>query len=398
MKKRNEILVIHLFICFSIVAQPYIPNLSELSLDEKIGQLIMMAAISAPDLNQQFMQESPYQLDPDWTLTMIQKYHVGGIIFLGAGTPKQQIEVTQRLQSHSRHPLLIGLDAEWGLSMRHTADAISFPRAAELGRLAPDDDFLIYEIGKEIGRQCAAIGVHINFAPVVDVHTNPHNPVINTRSFGNTPELVSHAATLFMQGMQAAGILACAKHFPGHGDTSFDSHHTFGTVAHSKKRLQSIELAPFQHLIHKGVDSVMIAHLAVPALAEYDQIPATTSHAISTDLLRTHMGFTGLVITDGLGMKGITDLYDSAEIAVRALKAGADLLLCPVDIPQAIQGIRLAIEQGKLTEIDIDQRVERVVQAKRKAITQSTPCYNPETLITPQAQALLQKVTAAISS
>lgn len=395
---RKWFVLLHFFLCSCIHATPRIPDISELSLDEKIGQLMMVAAISAPDLNPNYMRPNPYSLDPQWTEQLVTTYHVGGIIFLGAGTPKQQIEVTQKLQSLSRHPLLIGLDAEWGLSMRHVKDVIPFPRAAELGKLAPEYDYLLYKVGKEIGRHCAAIGVHINFAPVADVNTNPLNPVINTRSFGNNPEVVAHKATLFMRGMQAAGILTCAKHFPGHGDTSFDSHHTFGILAHSKKRLEEIELPPFARLINEGVDAVMIAHLAVPAFSENERIPATTSHSIITDLLAKQMGFEGLVVTDGLGMKGITQLYDSAEVAVQALKAGVDLLLCPVDVPLAIQGIKRAIEQEELSEKELDQHVERILRAKQRAITQPTPSYDSERLITPHAQALLQKLEKASSS
>ncbi len=386
-------ILLYFFISLSstlLAHPPRIPNISELSLDEKIGQLIMIAAISAPDLNPNYMHPNPYHLDPAYTKNMITHYHVGGVIFLGAGTPQQQIAVTHTLQSIATHPLLIGLDAEWGLSMRHVKDVIRFPRASTLGTLAPNNENLIYEIGKEIGNHCAALGVHINFAPVADVNSNPNNPIINARSFGTSPQHVADAATLFMHGMQAAGILTCAKHFPGHGDTSFDSHRTFGTLSHSKKRLQKIELPPFQALIDHGVDSVMIAHLAVPALAEKANIPATTSHKIITHLLRENMNFTGLVITDGLGMRGITNLYNSAQVAVKALKAGVDLLLCPVDVPQAIEGIKHALQNGQLSESELDSHVERVLQAKRKAIKKHTPSYNPKRLITKKSLKLLE--------
>ncbi len=375
---------------FAAQSAPAIASLSSLTLDEKIGQLIMMAVISAPDLNPDFMEKRPYNLDPKHAKKMIKKYHIGGIIFLGAGTPKQQIEITQQLQALSQHPLLVGLDAEWGLSMRHVKDVIQFPRAAALGALAPENEYLIYEIGKEVGNHCAALGVHINFAPVADVNSNPNNPIIGTRSFGNNPQRVAHHATLFMRGMQDAGILTCAKHFPGHGDTAFDSHLTFGTVSHAKKRLQKIEFVPFKHLINAGVDSVMIAHLAVPALAEKDTIPATTSHNIITDLLRNKLQFTGLVFTDGLGMKGITDLYTSEEVAVTALQAGVDILLCPVDIPQTIQAIKDAIENGTLSQSQLDKKVERILKAKQKAITRTTPSYDPKKLITKKSLKLFE--------
>ena len=371
-----------------------IPHLSELSLDEKIGQLIMIAAISAPDLNEAFCKEMPYHLDPSYTEQMICTYHVGGVLFLGAGTPQQQSAVTQRLQSLSKYPLLIGLDAEWGLSMRHVKDVVPFPRAGALGMLSPEHDHMIYELGFEIGRECTALGVHINFAPVADVNSNPENPVINTRSFGDSPDLVSHKAELYMRGIQAAGILSCAKHFPGHGDTAFDSHYTFGTVPHSKKRLKKIELPPFAHLISNGVDAVMIAHLAVPALAESKSTPATTSHKIITGLLREKLQFQGLIITDGLGMRGITDLYDSAQIAVKALLAGVDLLLCPIDVPVAIEGIKNALKEGILSESELDCHVKRILKAKRSTIKKPTPAYQQSAIISQKALQLQASLSA----
>jgi beta-N-acetylhexosaminidase len=383
------------FAFLSITLFASLPNVSDLSLDEKIGQLIMMATVSAPDLNSSFMQSQPYTLDPHDAQRMIEEHHVGGIIFLGAGTPEQQIEVTQQLQAISKHPLLIGLDAEWGLSMRHQKDVISFPRAMVLGAIAHENDELIYELGKEIGRQCAALGVHINFAPVSDVNNNPRNPIINTRSFGEDPEKVAHKASLFMKGMQDAGILACAKHFPGHGDTEVDSHHKRGIIPHDTSRLESVELVPFKQLIDEGVSAIMTAHLDVPALSPDEQVPATLSRSILTDLLRKKLEFKGLTVTDGLGMKGVTDDFAPGELEVKAIQAGNDILVCPVDVPRAIEAIKNAIKDGRITEQHIDERVVRILDAKKKGIKSQPLVFDKELLTSPYARDLKKRLYQA---
>ena len=374
----------------------HVPMCAELSLDEKIGQLLMIAVTSCPAEQAFAARRSAYNVDPEYINQMVRDYHVGGIIFLGAGTPEQQIERTQQLQALASYPLLVGLDAEWGLAMRHKG-VITFPRAMTLGALCKEDDALIYALGKEVGRQCRAIGVHINFAPVVDVNNNPGNPIINTRSFGECPESVAHKAALYMKGMQDAGILTCAKHFPGHGDTQTDSHHARAVIMHDAKRLNAIELAPFKQLIKQGVDAIMTAHLDVPALSGGKYVPSTVSYEVITSLLRHELGFDGLIITDGLGMKGATAYAAPGRLEVEALKAGNDILLCPVDVPRAVACIKKALANGELTEQEIDAHVERILQAKR-AFCSSPQQGAIKTLHTSDALQLKQKLyTAAIT-
>ena len=371
-----------------------IPSILELSLDEKIGQLITVAAVSSPERNRAFMKGSPYQLDPLYAEEMIKRYHIGGIIFMGAGVPEEQHKATADFQRISRYPLMIGLDAEWGLSMRLQEGVVTFPRAMTLGALFHEDDHLIYELGKEIGRQCKLLGVHINFAPVADVNNNPHNPVINTRSFGESPEKVARKAALYMKGLANAGVLACGKHVPGHGDTDTDTHHGRCTISHSEERLRQIELAPFKHLIDEGIPALMTAHIDVPALSKKESVPATLSHAIITQLLRNEFGFEGLIITDGLGMKGITDDFNPGDLEVKALKAGNDILLCPVDVPEAVASIKHAIQEGEIAEKEIDIKVERILQAKHTVLS-DTPQFEKADLCTPHAQQLKKKLYRA---
>lgn len=355
-----------------------------------------MATISSPERNREFIKSSPYVLDPSYTEKIIRERAIGGVIFLGAGSPEEQVKETERLQALSQYPLLVGLDAEWGLSMRHQENVINFPRAMALGALSPDDDYLIYELGHEIGRQCRELGVHINFAPVVDVNNNPRNPIINTRSFGEDQTKVARKASLFIRGMQSSGILACAKHFPGHGDTQVDSHHGRGTITHTEARLRNVELIPFEQAIHDGVDAIMTAHLDVPALSNGEAVPATLSYAIITSLLRKEFGFDGLIITDGLGMGGVTDDFKSGDLELKAVKAGNDILLCPVDVPHAIERIKQAVLEGELSEKDIDTHVERILRAKRRVIKgQKVLPFEVARICTDYAQTLKEKLYQA---
>ncbi len=281
--------------------------------------------------------------------------------------------------------------------MRLQEGVVTFPRAMTLGALSPENDYLIYELGKEIGRQCKLLGVHINFAPVADVNNNPHNPVINTRSFGDSPEKVARKAALYMKGLADAGILACGKHVPGHGDTDIDTHHGRCTISHSEERLRQVELAPFKHLIEMGIPALMTAHIDVPALSKEESVPATLSYTILTQLLRKEFGFKGLIITDGLGMKGITDDFKLGDLEVKALKAGNDILLCPVDVPKAIESIKQAIRNGEIDEKEINIKVERILQTKRTVIS-DTPQFEKADLCTSYAQNLKKKLYRAATT
>ncbi len=354
-------------------------TLSTLTRKEKVGQLFMIAAISDIAQNPGFLEHTPYIMDKDYVKQLITDYHVGGVIFLGLSTAQKQYELTQQFQQISTIPLLIGQDLEWGLHMR-LRDTIQFPYALTLGAL--QDNELLYQLGKEIGKQCQSIGVHINFAPVVDINTNPNNPVINHRSFGDNPGNVSQKSAAFARGLQDAGIIACAKHFPGHGDTDVDSHYDLPLIRHNIDRLHNIELTPFKYLIAENIPAIMTAHIAVPslrscelrqagpALEKHTNVPASLSYSVVTELLKNELGFTGLVITDGLGMRGVTKNYEPGYVELNALLAGNDILLCPVDVPCAVDLIMHAIENEQFSEDELDARVLKILSAKELVFMQ----------------------------
>ncbi|PLX19740.1 MAG: hypothetical protein C0597_04950, partial [Marinilabiliales bacterium] len=323
--------------------------MNELSLEEKIGQLFMVAAYSNKD--QQHIDEISY---------IIKKHKVGGLIFFQGG-PGRQANLTNKYQTLSEIPLLIAIDGEWGLGMRLDS-TLNYPRQMMLGAIQHDS--LIYQMGYDIGEQMKRLGVHINFAPVVDVNNNPLNPVINVRSFGENPDLVAKKGIMYMQGMQDAGIIATAKHFPGHGDTDKDSHHTLPIVTHNKQRLDSIELYPFQKIFDAGIEGVMVAHLNVPELGTKEDTPTTLTKAVVNDLLKNEMGFDGLIFTDALNMKGATEYYKPGEIECLALEAGNDILLFSVSVSKAISKIKKDIRKGDLTKERIDESCRKVLAAK----------------------------------
>ena len=348
-------------------------TLQQLTLRQKIGQLFMVA--TAANLTQQeeklasALVECPYKMDHDYIEQLIGEYHIGGIIFLFKSKLEEQITLMNRFQQMSALPLLIGQDCEWGLSM-HLYDMIRFPHNMTLGAI--QDPALLYELGKQIGKQCKAIGIHINFAPVVDINNNPKNPVINDRSFGDDKQMVSDYGTLIMKGMQDAGILACAKHFPGHGDTTIDSHVALPTIFKSKKQLLENELYPFKKLIDAGVAAIMNGHLQIPAL-DPTGLPASLSETIVSNILKKELGFKGLVITDGLGMKALTENYEPGYIELYALCAGNDIILCPLDVPKAVKLIEQAISDGRFSEEELNERVLKILRSKEKLFKQQSP-------------------------
>ncbi len=343
---------------------------NKMSLRQKIAQLCIVAAVSNEVFNKEFLKNAPYRMDQAYVEDLISIYQVGGIIFLGGGFTHEEAAITQRFQALSPHiPLLIALDAEWGLNMR-LQNGFRFPRNMTLGALQDND--LIYQMAYEIGLQLAEIGVHINLAPVMDVNNNPANPIINSRSFGSNPENVAQKGIAYINGLQDAGIIACAKHFPGHGDTDIDSHLALPVITHDRARLDTIELVPFKAAIETGVMAVMTAHIQVPALEPNASLPASLSRKISTDLLRNELGFEGLIISDGLGMQGVTNQHKVGDIEVRALQAGADILLCPVDPIKAINAIEIAVKNGTIAEQLINEKVLRVLQAKQWAFAHAS--------------------------
>jgi beta-N-acetylhexosaminidase len=348
----------HSLLCPEDYADQWIESkMASMTPDERIGQLFMVAAYS----------DSDGQSRQNEIANLITKYKIGGLIFM-KGAPLMQAQMTNYFQSISQTPLLIGIDGEWGLSMR-LSDTPIFPRQVALGAI--QDNKLVYDMGREIARECHRLGVHINFAPVVDINSNAKNPVIGDRSFGENQYNVTEKAIAYMQGMEQNGVLACAKHFPGHGDTDKDSHHTLPVIKHDLNRLRSVELYPFQQMIQRGVSAVMIAHLAVPALdaskIKGDAImPTTLSKKVVTNLLKNEMGFSGLVITDALNMKGVSDHFDPGVVDVKALIAGNDILLFSGNVGKAIEEIKKAINKGDITQNEIDNRVRKILRAKQR--------------------------------
>lgn len=346
-------------------AQNNIPDdiqlmLANMSIEQKIGQLFMVAALSDAELNPGY-ERSVYTLDADYIEHLIRNYHVGGVIFLGNGTKHSVRTMVDRFQACAQFPLFMALDAEWGSAMR-LVDGFCCEKNKQLARRTFQE---IHDIAVTIGSELKELGLHINFAPVVDVNTNPKNPVIGPRSFGSIPELVASKAIAFMQGLHDAGIISCAKHFPGHGDTAVDSHTELPRLEHTKKRLQSVELYPFMQMIKEGVPMVMVGHLSVPAF-DATGTAASISRAIVHDLLREQLGFKGIIVTDGLGMGALADFGKPGELESAAICAGNDIVLCPVHVPEGIACIKQALLDGRLSMQELDEHVLRVLMAKRR--------------------------------
>ena len=293
---------------------------------------------------------------------IIRETEVGGVCFF-VGTAQKTLPLIKRFQSLSHVPLLVCIDAENGLGMR-LKDCYAFPQNGTLGLLPHEMDTLVYEIGREIGRECHNMGIHVNFAPVVDVNSNPRNPVIGPRSFSADPERVAQLGIQYMRGLQSQGVMAVAKHFPGHGDTETDSHFDLPVINHTREYMDTIDLYPFRRLIEAGVQGVMTAHLQVNAYENQPNHPSSLSGSVVSDLLRQRMGFNGLVITDGLDMKGVTKYYPSGEAELAALVAGSDILLLPPDVPAAIAAICQAAEQDDDLRKLVEMRCRRVLRAK----------------------------------
>ena len=323
--------------------------MNTMSIDEKIGQLYMVQAYSNLD-----------QKHEDFITEMISKYHVGNLVFM-QGTPKKQAELTNRYQDTAKVPLLIGFDGEWGLDMR-LKNTYRFPWNMTLGAIK--NDALIKQFGKHLGQHAKRIGIHINFAPVIDINTNPANPIIGNRSFGESKENVTQKAIAFIKGMQGEGVLANGKHFPGHGDTATDSHHTLPLLNFDEARLDSIELYPYKKTFDVGLASVMTAHLNIPSLEANINVPTSLSKNVVTHLLQEKLGFQGLIITDGLNMKGAANYATSAQVDLAALQAGNDLLLIPQDVPASIAIIKKALETRTLTKERLDFSVRKILKAK----------------------------------
>lgn len=322
-----------------------------LSLEEKIGQLIMVAAYS--NRGEDHKNE---------ILKLIGEQKIGGLIFF-QGDPATQVELMNEYQADSKVPLLGAIDAEWGLGMR-LDNTISYPFQMALGAI--QDDRLLCDLGTEVARQVKRTGLQVNFAPVVDVNNNPANPVINFRSFGENKLNVSKKAIAYMSGMQDNGVFTTAKHFPGHGDTDTDSHLALPQINHSLDRLDTLELYPFRKIIDAGVGGVMVAHLNIPAL-DSTGLPSTLSKPIITDLLKNKLHFQGLIVTDAMNMKGVTKGHSPGVVDKDALLAGNDLLEFTEDVPKTIEEVKKAIAQRLITTAQIEKKVRKILAVKQWA-------------------------------
>ena len=325
---------------------------NSLSIDQKIGQLFTIWVAT---------KQGPEKMDE--VSSIIKKNHLGGLIF-SLGNINDQAKYTNEFQSISKVPLLIGMDAEWGIGMR-LDDAFSFPYNMTLGAL--NDNSLIYRVGKRIGVHAKRIGVHINFAPVTDINTNPNNPIIGSRSFGEDKINVTMKSLSYLKGMQSEGIMGSAKHFPGHGDTSTDSHKTLPIINFSAKRINDVELFPYKQLIKNNLSTVMVAHMEVPSLEKEPKMPSTLSKNIISKLLKKKLKFEGLVITDAMDMKGVVDFNKNQSADVSALLAGNDVLLMPDDLDESTKSIKNAIKDGTITEKRLKYSVKKILMAKYKA-------------------------------
>ena len=339
-------------------------TLERMTLRQKVGQLMMPWVLGdfAPDGT----------ASHERVLAYIQEQQIGGVI-MSVGSPTEVAAKLNDLQEHSEFPLLVAADLEAGAGFRMRG-AIQMPGTIELGGAtdfpslmavgATGDARLAYEMGRVTAVEARAVGIHVPFAPVLDVNNNPDNPIINVRSFGEDPAQVSALGVAFVRGIQENGGIATGKHFPGHGDTEVDSHMALPLITHDRARMDSIELRPFQAAIDAGMGAVMTAHISVPGLANGDRAPSTLNAAILTKLLREDMSFDGLVFTDAMDMSAIARQHSAEEAAVLAVEAGADVLLMPPSPARAVDGIVAAVESGRISETRIDESVRRLLETK----------------------------------
>jgi beta-N-acetylhexosaminidase len=348
-------------------------TLQRMTLEEKAGQMIVSSFQSG------FLSTDSDEYDA--LVKAVHEHRVGGFHVFGAselapavllnpaygtvtlGQPLAAASILNRLQAIAKVPLLNTADFEGGVGFR-IAGATAFPRLMTFG--AARDERLAREAGRVTGEEARAIGVHVNFAPVVDVNNNPRNPVINTRSFGEDPAMVGRLAAAYIQGLQSAGVFATLKHFPGHGDTDVDSHLGLPVIKHPRDRLEKIELPPFKAGIAAGAEAVMTGHIEMPAFDPTPSTPTTLSAPIVEGLLRKELGFSGLVYTDSMGMAGVTAMYGPADAAVRAVLAGNDVVLHSPDDGAALRGIVEAVKAGKIAEARITASAERILRAKAR--------------------------------
>jgi beta-glucosidase-like glycosyl hydrolase len=362
-------------------------TLEQMTLDQKIGQLIM------PSFRSTYLSSDSDGYDE--LVSLVHEQHVGGFLLFGGrepapnvllnagysrgvlGQPLAAASITNRLQAIAPLPLLNSADFETGVGFR-IRGATTFPRAMAFG--AAGDDRLAFEAGRVTALEALALGIHVNFAPVADVNNNPRNPVINTRSFGEDPAVVARLAAAYVRGLTEGGMIATVKHFPGHGDTDVDSHLGLPLIAHPRERLDRVELPPFRAGIEAGAGAVMTSHIALPGLEPDPERPATLSRRIVTDLLRDELGFDGLVYTDSMRMRGVTDLMSASEAAVSAVLAGHDVVLHSPDDAAVFTGLKEAVAGGRITPARLDASVRRILAAKARLGLHRTRTVSLDTL------------------
>lgn len=326
--------------------------LKTLSGDEKIAQLMVVRLSEKTATGFNYFDKKVEEL--------VRQYNIGGVCLFQGG-PQLQATTVNHLQAIAKTPILMCIDGEWGLGMRFDS-ILPLPRQMMLG--AMQDGNILYSYGKIVGEQCKRAGIQVNYAPVVDINNNPNNPVINDRSFGEDKYKVAAFGIQYMKGMQDAGTMACAKHFPGHGDVAVDSHYDLPVINKTLAQLDSLELYPFRAIFKAGVGSVMIAHLAIPAIDNTPNKPTSISYKNVTELMRNQLGYQGLTFTDALGMQGVNKYYPNGEASVQSLIAGNDMLCLPGDVPQAIDKIKEAIKSNLLSWSAIEAHCRKVLIAK----------------------------------
>ncbi|MEU7861538.1 beta-N-acetylhexosaminidase [Nonomuraea sp. NPDC049141] len=336
---------------------------SKMSVEEKVGQLFMPVLYGTAPGTVSGENQARYGVQTP--AKVVARYHLGGVILFPANIQgvDQVVNLTNGLQQASKGvPLLIGTDQENGLVSRMGALMTDFPGASEVG--ATKDTALARAVAKATGEELRAVGVNLDFAPVADVNVDPRNPVIGKRAFGDQPGEVAKMVAASVKGFRDAKVAATAKHFPGHGDTNIDSHTGLPVIKHTKQQWERIDAPPFKAAIAAGVDAVMSAHIVFPKL-DPSRDPATLSKPILTGLLRNKLGFQGVISTDALNMEGVRKKYNDAEIPVRAIQAGADLLLMPNDLPKAYNAVLAAVKSGKISQQRLDESVTRLLKLKQ---------------------------------
>lgn len=351
-----------LYIPFTVFAQPkskfdqaqqWVDSVyNQMSFNEKVGQLFMVAAYSNRD-----------EKHINDLLDLVKSRNIGGVIFFQGG-PGRQANMTNRLQAASKLPLFVGIDAEWGLGMRLDSTYV-YPWNMTLGAVQKND--LLEQMGNQMAEQSKRMGIQFMFAPVVDININPLNPIIGNRSFGESKENVAEKAIALMRGLQDKQVYATAKHFPGHGDTATDSHHALPKLDFDRKRLDNVELYPYKKLIKEGLASVMVAHLDVPALEPNKGVPTSLSYNTITNVLKNDLSFKGLVFTDALNMKGASNFKSPGEIDLAAFQAGNDVLLFAENVPLAIEKFNAAYENKEFTDERLAHSVKKILLYKYKA-------------------------------